>query len=51
LFAGSSAGREALDANAASIAGILSTIAAGPFARLYDDRRNLATEDPAGLPT
>jgi hypothetical protein len=43
---------EILDANAGRIAGLLSAIAAGPFARLYDEKAAPASgEGAAGLPT
>jgi hypothetical protein len=47
LFGRSSAGREVLDANAAGIAGFLNAIAAGPFARLYDQRATAALGEGA----
>jgi hypothetical protein len=52
LLGRSSVGREVSDANASRIAGFLSTIAAGPFAQLYDDKATAASgEGAAGLRT
>jgi hypothetical protein len=52
LLGRSSVGREVLDANASRIAGFLSAVAAGTFARLYNDRAAAASgEGAAGLRT
>jgi hypothetical protein len=52
LLGRSSVGREVLDADASRIAGFLSAIAAGPFARLYNDKATAASgEGAAGLRT